>query len=166
MTKSQLENMGNIQLFYFIKNIGNNYSILDIIKDSAVMEDRDFTDACYESSKIMSIDLDFPEDFNYIASVIKLNKTFDFTTQRPQGTLLRPTAKEFRFDIDESRTEYVTRTYRNHVTSYSGELVLTTIRSLNDSGFEYWSGEMVGEDVYDGDTTEVKIDKNSIEKID
>lgn len=166
MTKSKLENIGNVQLFYFIKSIGNTYSVSDIIKNSEVMEDNDFIDACYDSARIMSLDLDFPEDFNYIASVVKLNKTFDFTTQRPQGTLSRPTAKKFRFDIDESRTEYVTRTYRNNVTSYSGELVLTTIRSLHDSGFDYWGGDMVGEDFYNGETTDVKIDKTSIERID
>lgn len=166
MDKSKLENIGNTQLFFIIKSILIQIDMDTIVRDSDIMNDSDFIGICEESGKIVGIYLDFPIDQNYLAATIKLNRNFDFSDKKPMGLLSRPEAGLYSFDIDEYRTEYVRRTYRHELTSYSKELLPSTISILeNEGSFEYYDGDEIDTDYYDGDTTNVKLDKDSIRKI-
>jgi len=161
MERSNYENIGNAQLFFliklFLKNLGENN--LDI-------RDSDTWDALKESASVLGVGYDFPVDVNYIISTINLNEGYDFENKGPSGTLNRPQASLYSFDYDEHRREYVRRTYRHEITSYNDDIVTETIMALDDSGnFEYYEGNEIDTDYYDGETTDVELDTNSIRKI-
>lgn len=162
MEKSKLENIGNAQLFYLLKNFIS-------LRDGDVsgdVEDYQFADDCDEAAKIVGIDLHYPLDINYIASTIRLNKKYDFSSPKPNGDLIRPVAGLYKFDIDEDRIENVRRTYTHTVTSYDNTLVIPTSRMAeNDGAFDYYDGEETDVDYYDGETTDVIYDYKSVKKI-
>jgi hypothetical protein len=166
MERSELESIGNNELYYLIKLISNNYDLGDIINDSKIMTDGDFITACDEAIRVFGKSLEFPIDYDYLASVIKLNQDFDFTGKKPSGVLNKPIPNLYSFDIDEFRTEWVRRTYRDTITSYSKEIVFSTIKSLVDSnGYDMYENKEIDVDYYDGETTDVKLDKDSISLI-
>jgi hypothetical protein len=157
MERSQLENIGNTQLFFLIKSIANEHSLSDIYRDIYIMDDNSFISACDDAGKIVGLELDFAIDHNYLAATIKLNYSdFDFSTS----------AHLYRFDIDEYRIEHVRRTYSHEMTSYSKELIKSTVDSMENEGtFDYYDGDEIDVDYYDGETTDVKFDKDSIRLI-
>lgn len=166
MEHSQLENFGNGELFFMIKYISNEIELSDIIRDKDIMEDSQFIDACDVSGKIVGVKLEFAIDHNYLAATIRLNRDFDFSTSKPSKILRRPEAKLFRFDVDEFRIEHVRRTYSHEMTSYSKELLKSTVDSMESEGnFDYYGGKEIDVDYYDGETTEVKLDESSIREI-
>lgn len=168
MEKSKLENIGDVQLFFLIKNLllEYDYTLETLIKDREIMEDSSFLDSCDNACKIVGIDSEFPIDANYLAAIIRLNSDMDFDSNRPSSKFIRPEAHEYSFDIDEHRTEYVRRTYKHYLTSYSKDLVLTTAESMDSEGsLEYYEGEEIDVDYYDGETTEVRFDKDSVRLI-
>lgn len=166
MEKSHLETVNDNILFYIIKLIINDYSVDEIVQDNELIEDNSFTDSCQDAAKVVGLDLSFL-DINYIISTVKLNQNFDFSTKKPTSTLNRPKAKLYKFDVDEFRTEYIRRTYVNKITSYSPEIILSTINAEQYEGTLYWwDGYELDSDYYDGETTDVKIDKSSIEEVD
>jgi hypothetical protein len=154
MEKSKLENVSDKQLFYLLKGVSE--SVSDISDD-------DYYDVCVLAAKIVGFDLEEPIDVNYIASTLKLNDNYDFNIFEPTNKLKRPIASIYKLDTTESRTEYVNRIYRNFVTSYDMDLVIPTIDLFED--YEYYYGEMILEDYYDGETTDVENEVSSIKKI-
>ncbi len=166
MEHSQLENIGNTQLFFMIKSILNEIELSDIIRDKDIMEDSQFIDTCDDSGKIVGIELEFAIDHNYLASTIKLNRDFDFSTSKPSGILVRPKASLYKFHVDEFRTEYVRRTYEIGLTSYSEDLIRTTYDKMSSEGvIDYYEGKEIDVDYYDAETTEVNFDKSSVRKV-
>ena len=154
MEKSKLENVSDKQLFYLLKGVSE--SVSDISDD-------DYYDVCVLAAKIVGFDLEEPIDVNYIASTLKLNDNYDFNIFEPTNKLKRPIASIYKLDTTESRTEYVNRIYRNFVTSYDMDLVIPTIDLFED--YEYYYGEMILEDYYDCETTDVENEVSSIKKI-
>ena len=154
MEKSRLENVSDKQLFYLLKGVSESGS--DISDD-------DYYDVCVLAAKIVGFDLKELIDVNYIASTLKLNDNYDFNIFEPTNKLKRPIASIYKLDTAESRIEYVNRIYRNFVTSYDMDLVIPTIDLLDD--YEYYGGEMILEDYYDGETTDVENEVSSIKKI-
>ena len=167
MERSQLENIGNTQLFFLIKSIANEHSLSDIYRDRDIMEDNSFISACDDAGKIVGLELEFAIDHNYLAATIKLNYSdFDFSTAKPTGTLKRPEPHLYSFDIDEFRIEHVRRTYSHEMTSYSKELLKSTVDSMESEGtFDYYDGDEIDADYYDGETTDVKFDRDSVRLI-
>jgi len=161
MEKSNYENIGNAELFFLIKLFLNNLEGInpDITDNHTTLA---LEDAC---SKI-GLDFEFPIDVNYVISTINLNEDYDFESKSPSGLIKRPKASLYSFDYDEHRREYVRRTYRNTITSYSDDIVTETIRALEESGdFEYYDGNEIDTDYYDGETTDTELDISSITKI-
>ena len=168
METSKLEKIGNVQLFFLLKQLisSYDYTVKDIIKDSEIIEDSSFLDACESAGNVIGIDIEYPIDNNYLAATIKLNGKFDYTTSKPSKELLRPVASLYSYDFTENRTEYVLRTYRNTLTSYSPDLVKTTAESMESEGYMYYGdGHEVHVDFYDGETNDVSFDDLSIRKI-
>lgn len=164
-SKSQLENLKDVQLFYLLKSVGKEHhsGINDIIKDSYIMEDSGFIDSCETAGKFVGLDLDYPIDPNYIAATIRLNPDYDFETNKPSGPFKRPEGNVYSFDIDEFRIEHVRRSYTHEVRSYSQDLIVGTVESmLNEDAIDIYAGSESDADYYDGETTETKIDKSSI----
>jgi len=155
--KSELEKIGDKTLFTLLKVfLKNSNGEIDV-------RDDDVFTAAQNACKLFSLEC-YPEDLNYIISTVRLNTNVDFTSKIPIK-LKRPKGVKYSFDIDEFRTEYVRRTYRNEIISYDEKLILDSIESLNDQGFDYYEGKEVDVDYYDGETTDVTLDKSSIIKI-
>jgi hypothetical protein len=161
MEKSKLENIGNTQLFYLLKSF---VSISD--ETNPDMDDYNLSDNCDEASRIVGLELTFPVDQNYIVSTLHLNSGYDFSTQKPNGEIKRPSFGLYEFDIDEHRIENVRRTYRHEMVSYDESLVISTGRMAEGEGwFDYTDGREVDVDYYDGETTDVNYDNSSVTKI-
>jgi hypothetical protein len=160
MEKSQLEKIGNVQLFFLLKKI-----MLVLNNNIPEMNDYGFADLCDESGKIVGLELTY-EDYNYIVATLKMNEGFDYSTKKPSSELERPIAAVYSFDVDEHRTESVRRTYRHKMLSYDIDLLIPTAELLQgDGNFDYYEGREVDVDYYDGDTNSVEFDKDSIVKI-
>lgn len=161
---SKLETIGNVQLFFILKNVAkeNDYNYFDRGK----IENDDFMVDCDSSAKLTGIEDLTYVDYNYILACLIINDDFNFEASKPEGVLKRPEASLYFFDIDEDRTEHVRRTYRHKMVSYMPELVVPTFRGMDYNGdIDYYSGEEVDADYYDGETTSVDIDKSSVTKI-
>jgi hypothetical protein len=154
MEKSKLENVSDKLLFYLLKGVSE--SGRDIY-------DRNYYDVCFSAAEMVGFNLEDSIDVNYIASTLKLNDNYDFNVFEPTNKLKRPIASIYKLDTTESRTEYVNRIYRNFITSYDMDLVIPTIES--DDDWEYYDGEMILEDYYDAETTDVDNEVSSIKKI-
>lgn len=166
--ESQLEKIGNVQLFFLLKNVIaiTRFSVKEFVRDKYIMEDNNYIVNCDSAGKIMGIELNYPLDHNYILSTLRKNPEYDFNSAKPNGEIKRPEAHLYSFDYDEHRTEYVRRTYRHEITSYSEELVIPTVKSMEGEGsFEYYEGREVDVDYYDGETTDSDIDSSSVTKI-
>jgi hypothetical protein len=164
MDNSKLENIGNIQLFHILRYVNehheyNQFSFDDIESDK-------FKHNCDLACKIMGInDVQFI-DYNFILSILIINKNYDFNSKKPTGVIEKPTPNLYSFDIDEYRREYVRISYKHEITSYLVELIQPTITSMeNDSDFDYYDGVESDRDYYDGETTDTKFDKSSIRKL-
>ena len=155
MEKSRLEKVSDKQLFYLLKGVSESGSDIS---------DNNYYDVCILSAKIVGFDLEEPIDVNYIASTLKLNDNYDFNIFEPTNKLKRPIASIYKLDTTESRVEYVNRIYRNFVTSYDMDLVIHTIDYFFED-YNYYDGEMILEDYYDGETTDVENEVSSIKKI-
>jgi len=161
MEKSKLENIGNKQLFYLLKSF-----ILKSNDSTPDMEDYGLSNNCDHAAKIVGLDLNFPIDENYIVATLHLNTNYDFSTQKPNGEIKRPSVGVYKFEISEARMEHVTRTYRHEMSSYDANLVIPTSRMAEGEGvFDYYDGDMIDEDYYDGETTDVSYDYSSVRKI-
>ena len=161
MEYSKLENIGNAQLFYLLKSF---VSISD--ETNPDMGDYNLSNNCDEASRIVGIELTFPVDQNYIVATLRLNTDYDFTTQKPNGEIKRPSGGVYEFDIDEHRIENVRRTYRHEIVSYNEDLVIPTGQMAEGEGwFDYTDGREVDVDYYDGETTDVNYDYSSVTKI-
>ena len=166
--KSQLENLKDVQLFYLLKSVGNQHhsGIEDIVIDRNIMEDSRFHDSCDSAGRLMGLDMEYPTDYNYIAATIKLNPDYDFDTNRPSGPLRRPKGNVYSYEISEFRIEHVRRDYRHEIISYSKDLIISTVESmLSEGSLDIYEGLETGEDNYDGETVDEKIDKDSIRLI-
>jgi len=160
MEKSILENIGNVQLFFLLKEI-----MLVLNNNIPEMNDYGFADSCDKAGKIVGIELTY-EDYNYIVATLKMNEGFDYSTKKPSGELERPIAAVYWFDVDEHRTESVRRTYRHKMLSYDIDLLIPTAELLQgDGNFGYYDGREVDVDYYDGETNSVEFDRSSIVKI-
>jgi len=154
MEKSKLENVSDKLLFYLLKGVSES---------GGDIYDHNYYDVCFSAAKMVGFNLEDSIDMNYIASTLKLNDNYDFNVFEPTNKLKRPIASIYKLDTTESRTEYVNRIYRNFITSYDMDLVIPTIDNTTD--WEYYDGEMILEDYYDGETTDVDIEVSSIKKI-
>ena len=162
--KSQLEDTGDGILFYLIQFIIKECKPLSL-KEASIY-DNIFVSACDNAANSMGITLEYPIDHNYINALKDLNLNIDFSSKRPNESLKRPERGVYSFDYDEYRTEFVRRTYRNEIVSYSPKLVISTVESMENEGtFSYYDGREVDADYYDGETTETKLDTSSLKKI-
>ena len=160
MKKSKFENIGNAQLFFLLK-----LTLKNLNGDTPDMSEDYTIIAIDEAASTVGLNTYFPIDHNYVVSCLSLNIGYDFETKSPSGPLKRPVASLYSFEYDEHRTEYIRRTYRHTITSYSDDVVGDTIRAVDYQGFDYYDGELVDEDSYDGETTDSGLDISSIKKI-
>lgn len=154
---SHLEKISDKTLYTLLKVFLKNSN------DEIDMRDDDVYLAAQRACKFFSLECEM-EDLNYIISTVRLNRDVDFNSKTPVK-LKRPKSFRYSFDIDEFRTEWVRRTYRNEIISYDEQLVLDSINSLMDQGFDYYDGDEVDVDYYDSEGTDTKLDKSSITKL-
>jgi hypothetical protein len=166
MEKSMLENIGNSQLFFILYMVNENHEYNKFSLDD--ITDDKFIRNCDRACKYVGIDISGIDyvDYNFILATLLINEDYDFTSPKPSGVIKKPTSDLYSFDINEHRVEYVTRTYQHEVTSYLTELTEPTINAmLNNDTIEYYNGYETNTNYYDGETTDVDLDSNSIKKI-
>lgn len=161
MEKSELENLSDKVIYrmchMIINKLGDDYHRF------LLFEDNNFIDSCDFVGKLFGHTMDII-DYDFILNLIKNN---DFTDPTPKP-LKRPKIQKYSFDFDEYRTEFTRRTYRHNLDSYSNiksDFINLINLMENQGGLEPYNGREVDVDYYDGETTDVKLDKNSIEKI-
>ena len=160
MEHSIYEKINNVQLFFLIKIVLKKFKGTEPGVDSYTY------DIIEKSSDMVGLDFTGIVDVNYIVSLLRLNPNYDFTSKSPSGDFERPKANEYTFVHTEFRTDDVRRTYKHEITSYSEKLTRETILALDYSGnFDYADGDEIGSDTYDGEVTDVKLDKSSIRKV-
>jgi hypothetical protein len=161
MEKSESENLSDRVIYRMCHMIVNKLG--DDYYRSLSFDDNDFTSSCDSVGKLFSHTMDII-DYDFILNLIKNN---DFTDPTPKP-LKKPKVSQYKFDYDEYRTEYVRRTYEHKIYSYSnGKNDFIELLNLmeNEGGLEIYDGREVDVDYYDGETTDIKLDKNSIEKV-
>lgn len=162
--KSTFENIGDAHLFFFMKSLQKINRHEDITQ--LEITDSYFPDVCDKAATMVGLTLEYPIDQNYIMALINLNKDYDYSTKTPEKPFVRPERGVYSFDFDEYRTEFVRRTYRHEIVSYSKDLVKGTVEMIDyDGSFDMYDGDEVDVDYYDGETTETKFDKDSVRKI-
>ena len=161
MEKSELENLSDRVIYRMCHMIVNKLG--DDYYRSLSFDDDDFTSSCDSVGKLFSHTMDII-DYDFILNLIKNN---DFTDPTPKR-LKKPKIQKYSFEFDERRTEFVRRTYRHELNSYSNiksDFIDLVDLMQNEGGLEPYDGREVDVDYYDGETTHVKLDKNSIEKV-
>lgn len=166
MERSELEKINNNELFYILKLINKYFDFKYVYGNKEIIEDSDFIDSCDTSGRIVGMELSYPLDHVYLASTIQINPSYDFSNSKPSGTIVRPKGSSYEFDLDEFRTEYVRRTYKHEIISYSEDLVIPLIEFYLDDGIiDVYDGIEQPGDTYDSELDDIKLDKDSIRKI-
>lgn len=162
--RSKFENVGNVQLFFTLKIIIKEYEYSSF--DVNTMRENNFYDSCDIASKTVGVGDITYIDYNYLLSVLLLNKGFDFDEKKPKGTLVRPSVSKYSFHTEEAYASYGTRTYRNVLESYLEELVIPMALGMGGEGaFDYYDGDLINDDIHDADTRDIIYDEDSVVKI-
>jgi hypothetical protein len=164
MKKSSLEGLSNSHLFFILKIIVKEHPVNTFTPND--IGDEEFIDLCVKACKIMGINTGDYIDCNYILATLIINRKFDFTTQKPSGTIIKPKIDNYSFDIKETRSEVVVRTYRHKTTSYLSDLVIpySTLKYNNDE-LDIWTGKEVDVEYIDGETDSVDFEGDSVTKL-
>lgn len=162
--RSKFENVGNVQLFFTLKIIIKEYKYSSFGVNT--MSENNFYGSCDIASKTVGVgDITFI-DYNYLLSVLLLNEGFDFDEKKPKGTLVRPSISKYSFEVDEHYSAFGRRTYQNTLESYLTELVIPMAKGMDGEGaFDYYDGDLVSDNIYDAETTDMSYDKDSVVKI-
>ena len=161
--KSQLEKVGDVQLFNILKltlkNIGDE-------GHEHNMESDTFIDSCHKAMNFVGHKIKTPIDENYIYVCIELNSDMDFTSRLPQSKIKRPQASLYSYIVQADETVYRTVNYAHKIVSYSEDIVLETGRLAEEKGDRYYDeGEIVDEDIYDSNVNDVEYIDGSVRKI-
>ena len=164
-SESSFEEASDVQIFFILKLLSEKYNLNDI--DSSSLDDGKLTSDIIQIKNKSGMFNNFEDvlDINYLISLFKLNPNLadsEFPKKYDGRNFIRPTPTVYSYDYDEFRVEYVRRTYKHYITSYSNDIVYETI---NNSEVDIYDGDEVDADYYDGETTEIRIDKDSIRPI-
>lgn len=167
MVKSMFEDMNNSRLFFMLKLISKDHGYASF--DFNDIQESSFKDSCDNAGVMLGISKRNMKyiDYNYLLSVLLLNKGFDFTNKTPSGILTRPPSVSlYQFHVDEHRMEYVVRTYSHEVESYLPEIIEPMVRGMEDDAeFDYYSGKEINVEYLDGETNDVVFFWDDLKKI-
>jgi hypothetical protein len=164
MVKSKLEGIGNMQLFFILKYIKNEYHN-NTFKPSDILND-EFIEICETSCKIVGVNNIDTLDLNFILATLLINNKYDFSTRLPVIPIKKPIIGTYSFEITDWVIEKYRRIYRHTTESYLDVLVRPTVKLEEESGdFISYEGDEIDNEVYDGDTIDSVFDEDSIVKI-
>ena len=92
------------------------------------------------------------DEGTFFSELVRLNPNYESEEIRV------PVKNVYEIDVDANVIDYVTETYRHTLESYiSKDEELLKQQLMNDSEYEYWQGNQIHREVYDGETTEQTI---------
>ena len=92
------------------------------------------------------------DEGTFFSELVRLNPNYESEEIRV------PVKNIYEIDVDVDQIDYVIETYRHTLESYiSKDEELLKQQLMNDSEYEYWQGNQIHREVYDGQTTEEKI---------
>jgi hypothetical protein len=162
MEKSKLEQLSDKMLSQFFIQLDKiYYDDLENNQHSPLAEDDSFRDDCDSVSTIFGLGECDWIDIDFIITMIDMNPSIS------EGIIKsRPKVGTYSYDFDIHETVHQRVTYKHQSNSYSPDTVLQIARAMESEGDKSaWEGEHTDTDVYDSDTNEVKLDKDSLRKI-
>lgn len=165
--RSKLEDVSDAQIYFVLKIINNNFDLSDLIFDSDTFTSTDLSEAINKAYSSIGVNIDDEYvEINYIISIVDLNKDVDYSGKYGGQKFNRPSFSIYSYDVDETATERVTRTYRNKAGSYNQDLVIPMIRgAMEDGNLDWYDGDIIDTDTVDTYDTDVELNKNSITKV-
>jgi len=92
------------------------------------------------------------DEGTFFSELVRLNPNYESEEIRV------PVKNIYEIDVDANVIDYVTETYRHTLESYiSKDEGLLKQQLMNEDSYEYWQGNQIHREVYDGQTTEEKI---------
>jgi hypothetical protein len=162
MTKSKLEQLSDKMLSQFFIQLAKIYNDdLENNQYSPLAEDESFRDDCDSVSTIFGLGACDWIDLDFIITMIDMNPSISEGIINKRPKLGR---YQYDFDVHETVSQRVTYTHRNE--SYSPETVLQIAKAMEYAGdVSPWEGEHTDTDIYDSDTNDIKLDRDSVRKI-
>ena len=92
------------------------------------------------------------DEGTFFSELVRLNPNYESEEIRI------PVKNIYEIDVDANVIDYVTETYRHTLESYiSKDEELLKQQLMNDIEYEFWQGNQIHREVYDGETTEQTI---------
>jgi hypothetical protein len=92
------------------------------------------------------------DEGTFFSELVRLNPNYESEEIRV------PVKNIYEIDVDANVIDYVTETYRHTLESYiSKDEGLLKQQLMNEDSYEYWNGNQIHREVYDGETTEETI---------
>jgi hypothetical protein len=159
---SDLERYSDKTLFQIMKRIQDECNSENISLESAFSTR--IVELIDRSLKIFGV-IDNPKyiDDEFLWVLIKMNRD-KLNDEKLSGSLDRPEAQEYEFDVNVSETVYQTTSWEHRVESYGSPYELVNAMDYNGD-FDYWEGREGYRDIGDSETNEINIVKRSFKKI-
>ncbi len=155
MEKSNLEKLNDKILVILLKEIQRE------LDGESEPQFEDFDAAAFDALKTMGLSNKSYIDYNFAFELYKKNIDNDF-----QIPLIRPKLGLYSIDVDVDSREYIRRTYRHEISCYDESSVYELFNNIFNKGdISAYDGDEVDYDMYDSETNEEKVDKDSIKKI-
>ena len=162
MEKSKLEQLSDKMLSQFFIQLGKIYNGAFENSDySPLADDSSFRDDCDSVSTIFGLGQCDWIDLDYIITLINMNPSIS------EGIVnKRPKVGTYTYEMDIHESVAQRQTYKHTSTSYSPKTLLQIAEVMQSEGdISPWDGEHIDTEVYDSDTSDVKLDKDSVKKI-
>jgi len=157
--KSVLENLSDKVLKFILNKMSDEIGVINLHND--------FNDSTMnivgDMIKVFDITID-SLDFNYIVSTYELN--YSDIISGEDYELIRPSIKEFEYEIDVITTEVIRRTYQHSIYSYDENLVIPNAKLDEWNGnLDYWEGVEIDVDHLETENNDLRFDENSVSEI-
>jgi len=162
MEKSKLEQLSDKMLSQFFIQLGKIYDGPFENSDySPLADNSSFRDDCDSVSTIFGLGQCDWIDLDYIITLINMNPSIS------EGIVnKRPKVGTYTYEIDVHETVAQRQTFKHTSTSYSPKTLLEIAEVMQSEGdISPWDGEHIDTDIYDSDTNDVKLDKDSVKRI-
>lgn len=162
MEKSKLESLSDRMLSQFFVQLSKIYDgDLENTPHYPLVEEESFRDDCDTVMNMFGLGECDWIDYDFIVTMIDMNPAIS------EGVISRtPKIATYSYDFDIHETVSQRVTYKHQSESYSPDTLLQIAKVLEYEGvISPWDGEHIDTDVYDSDTNDIKLDRDSVRKI-
>jgi hypothetical protein len=162
MEKSKLEGLSDRMLSQFFIQLSKIYDgKLENTQRNPLAEDESFISNCDTVSTIFGIGTCEWIDLDFIITMIDTNPSIS------EGVIGRkPKVESYTYNFDAHETVHQRLTYKHTSNSYSPNTVLQIAKAMEYSGDKSaWEGKHIDTEIYDAETSEVILDRDSLKKV-